>query len=147
VSGQAPPLTEERELLLAYIAQQRNGIRNAAYGLTDDQARLTPTASQLSIGGLIKHAAAMEQGWIGLVLQRDRGRSQAEQKADYHDNFRLRPDESLAEVLARYDEVAKHTEAVIAGIADLGQPVPVPKGVPWFPDDLEAWSCVGCCCI
>jgi Protein of unknown function (DUF664) len=38
-----------------------------------------------------------------------------------------------------YDEVAKETEAVVAGIADLGQPVPVPKGVPWFPD-IEAWS-------
>ena len=35
---------------------------------------------------------------------------------------------------------AAETEAVIAGIADLGQAVPVPKGVPWFPDDVEAWS-------
>jgi hypothetical protein len=89
--------------------------KNAAYGLTDDQARLTPTASALGIGGLIKHAAAMERGWIDLVLQRDRGRSQADQEADYQDNFRLRPDETLAEVLAHYDEVAKDTEAVIAG--------------------------------
>jgi hypothetical protein len=82
----------------------------------------------------------MEQGWVDLVLQRDRGRSQADQEADYQDNFRLRPDETLAEVLAHYDGVAKDTEAVIAGIADLGQAVPVPKGVPWFPDDVEAWS-------
>ena len=36
--------------------------------------------------------------------------------------------------------MARETEAVVAGIDDLDQPVPVPKGVPWFPDDVDAWS-------
>ena len=45
MAGQVPPLTDERDLLLAYVAQQRDGIRNAAYGLTDEQARLTPVAT------------------------------------------------------------------------------------------------------
>ncbi len=138
--GQAPALTDERELLLAYIAQQRDGIRNAAYGLTDEQARLAPTASSLTIGGLIKHAADMEKGWIGTILQRRSGGSQEDQESAYEDNFRLGPDETLADVLALFDEVAKETEAVVAGIADLGQSVPVPKGVPWFPQDVQAWS-------
>ena len=39
-----------------------------------------------------------------------------------------------------YDAVARGTSRVIEKIADLGQAVPVPKGVPWFPDDLDAWS-------
>ena len=138
--GQAPPATDERELLLAYIAQQRDGVRNAAYGLTDEQARLVPTAGSLSVGGLIKHVANTEQGWIDTILQRDRGGSPEERESRYEDNFRLGPDETLAEVLARYEEVAQQTEAVVAGITDLGQAVPVPKGVPWFPDDVEAWS-------
>src|SRR5205823_5751235 len=60
--GQAPPLTDERALLLAYNGQQRDGIRNAAYGLTDEQARLTPSASTLSIGGILKHVADTERG-------------------------------------------------------------------------------------
>jgi hypothetical protein len=137
--GQAPPLTDERELLLAYIAQQRDGIRNAAHGLTDEQARLAPSASSLSVGGLIKHAANTETVWIDLVHQRNRG-SREDQESDYEENFRLGPGESLVDVLARYDEVAKETEAVVAGIADLSQAVPVPRGVPWFPDDVEAWS-------
>ena len=25
-------------------------------------------------------------------------------------------------------------------LTDLGQRVPVPQGVPWYPDDLDAWS-------
>ncbi len=138
--GQAPPLTDERALLLAYIAQQRDGIRYAAYGLSDEQARLTPTAGSLSIGGLVKHCAEMERGWIDRVLQRDRRRSLEDETAGYGDAFRLGPEETLADVLTGYEEVAKETEEIVAGIADLGQAVPVPKGVPWFPDDLEAWS-------
>jgi uncharacterized damage-inducible protein DinB len=137
--GQAPPATDERELLLAYIAQQRDGVRNAAYGLTDEQARMTPTAGSLSIGGLVKHVAQMERGWIDIALQRDRGGSAEEQQSSYEDEFRLGPDETLAGVLSHYEEVAKETEAVLAG-TDLDRPVPVPQGVPWFPDDVEAWS-------
>jgi hypothetical protein len=137
--GLAPPLLDERQLLLAFVAQQRAGIRNAAYGLTDEQARRTLPPSSLSIGGLIKHLADTEKGWIDLVLRRDPG-SREEREASYGDNFHLGPDETLVEILARYGEVADETEAVIDEIADLGQAVPVPKGVPWFPADVEAWS-------
>jgi len=133
--GSVPPVADEREALLAYLAQQPYVIRLAAYGLTDDQARATPLAGTLSVGGLIKHAAAMESGWIDIVLERDQSSQE-----DYEANFRLLRDETMSDVLAHYDEIAADTAAVIAGIADLGQAVPVPRGVPWFPDDVEAWS-------
>src|SRR3954454_14227136 len=133
--GNAPPHTDERDLLLAYIAQQRAGLRNSAHGLTDEQARLTPTAGTLSIGGLIKHVATTEQGWIDMAVQRRRPPlPQEEQERNYHDRFRLREDETLAGVLAAYDDVARETEEAIAG-ADMDAAVPVPKGVPWFPAD------------
>jgi len=137
--GQVSPVADEREGLLAYLAQQRDAVRIAAHGLTEEQARATPTRSALSVGGLIKHVATTERGWMDTVLQRDRGGTE-EAERGYHDNFRLVPGETLASVLALYEEVAKETEAIIADLADLGQPVPVPKGVPWFPDDVEAWS-------
>lgn len=135
MSGQVPPVAEEHEALLAYLAQQRYGLRLAAYGLDDEQARATPSASALSVGGLIKHVAAMEQGWTNIVLQHDE-RTQD----DYASDFRMTADETLADVLARCDAVSAETDAVMADIADLGHPVPVPKGVPWFPDDVDAWS-------
>jgi hypothetical protein len=137
--GQVHPVTDEREGLLAYLAQQRYVMRIAAFGLSDDEARATPTAGPLSVGGLIKHAATTERGWIDIVLQRKRPSADGSRDA-YEENFRLGPDEKLADVLRLSDEVARETGAAIAGIADLGQAVPVPKGVPWFPDDVDAWS-------
>jgi uncharacterized damage-inducible protein DinB len=138
--GQVPPVEDEREGLLAYLHQQRDALRIAAYGLTDEQARATPTASTLSVGGLIKHAASTERGWIDMVLQRQTAPDGDNTEDDYLANFRLAADETLTDVIDRYAEVATETESVVAGIADLNQPVPVPQGVPWFPDDVEAWS-------
>lgn len=138
MAGLAPALLDERELLLAYLAQQRQGVRNAAHGLTDEQARRAPLASALSIGGLIKHLVLTERGWIDTALQRDSGTGE-DPASDYSESFRLGADESLAEVLDRYAEVAADTEAVIAA-TDLDLAVPVPKGVPWFPSDVEAWT-------
>jgi uncharacterized damage-inducible protein DinB len=138
--GNVPPVADEREGLLGFLAQQRDALRIAAHGLTDEQARAMPTAGTLSVGGLIKHVALTERSWIDLVLQRNRESAGRNGVEDYVAGFRLGPDETLAGALAFYDEVAKETETVIAGIADLGQPVPVPKGVPWFPDDVDAWS-------
>jgi uncharacterized damage-inducible protein DinB len=133
--GQPPPVANEREALLAFMAQQRMWLRIAAHGLTDEQARATPSVSALSVGGLIKHVAQTERHWMNIVEQRD---DSAE--IDYEGGFTLGPDETLTDVLAAYDDVAKETEAIVAGIDDLGRDVPVPKGVPWFPDDVEAWS-------
>ncbi len=135
--GQVPPVADERSGLLQYLAQQRYVLRLTAYGLTDEQAMATPSASPLSVGGLIKHVSSVESGWIDMVLQRNQDSGSED---DYGVNFQIQPGETLAGVLDRYAAVGRETEAVIAGIADLGQSVPVPKGVPWFPDDVEAWS-------
>jgi uncharacterized damage-inducible protein DinB len=135
IPAQAPPLTDERELLLAYLAQQRDGLRHAAFGLTDEQARLTPTASALSVGGLLVHVAAMERTWVDMIT----GQPADEDTAAYEDGFRRAPDRTLADALAELDAVAARTEAEVRA-RSLDDPVPVPEGVPWFPADVEAWS-------
>jgi uncharacterized damage-inducible protein DinB len=136
VPGQAPPHADERELLLAFVAQQRDGIKNAAFGLTDEQARLTPTAGALSVGGLVVHVTAMEQSWVDMILQREGGGGG---EGEYADGFRLAPDRTLSEAIAAFDAVAAETASVVRDLP-LDHPVPVPRGVPWFPDDIEAWS-------
>ena len=133
--GNVPPVPDERAGLLGFLAQQRYVLRLATHGLTDEQARATPTASGLSVGGLVKHCAAVERSWMNMVQQRPRGSPE-----EYVDNLRLPPEETLADALAVYEQAAAETDAVVAAIDDLGQAVPVPKGVPWFPDDIDAWS-------
>ena len=134
--GTVPPVSDERSGLLAYLAQQRDAVRFAAFGLTDEEARRTPTAGTLSIGGLVKHIAAMERGWMDNVLQRTRS---ADEEAGYDRGFTMGDDETLAELLDDLEAAGRETEEIVAGIADLGQPVPVPDA-PWFPKDVEAWS-------
>lgn len=136
--GNVAAVEGERAVLLAYLDQQRYGIRLTAFGLTDAQARSTPTDSSLSVGGLIKHVTAMERSWIDTILQRKS--STADGVDQYRDDFTMRPDETLQQLVDDNERCGRETDAVLATIDDLGQPVPVPKDVPWFPDDVEAWS-------
>src|SRR6476659_7288962 len=108
--GNVAPVANERDGLLSYLEQQRYVICLAAYGLTDEQARLAPTVSALSVGGLIKHVTSVETAWMGTVQQHPRNAS----PDDYADNFRMRDDETLEQVLARYRDAANETNTVLS---------------------------------
>jgi uncharacterized damage-inducible protein DinB len=136
--GMPRPVADEREGLLAFVAQQRDLVATAAFGLTDEQARMTPTASALSVGGLVKHVTAIERSWMDTVLQRERLDGEAAEAA-YGDDMVMTEDETLADLLADLQRAGEETEAIVAEIADLGRAVPVPDE-PWFPKDVDAWS-------
>ena len=133
--GLVRPVIDERDALLAYLQQQREALRTTAYGLTEDEARVVPSASALSIGGLIKHVTQVERHWVAMI----RGELRIDESA-YEDGFRLLDGETLAGVLADFELAAQETAAAIAAESDLGRAVPVPQGVPWFPKDVAAWS-------
>jgi uncharacterized damage-inducible protein DinB len=134
-----PPVSDERDALLAYLAHQRYLVTTTAHGLTEEQARMTPTASSLSVGGLIKHLTRVERNWMDIVLQRPH-RPLEQTAQEFRASFHLSPTETLDGVLRVYAIAAEETDEVIAGVADLGQVVPVPHDQPWFPRDIEAWS-------
>jgi len=130
--------TDEHDLLLGTLDQQRTVLHLAAYGLTDGQARTPAVApSPLGVGGLIKHVAQVERTWMDVVLGRERS---AGAEDAYAASFTMRDDETLAELLADARAAGAETDRVVRGIDDLDQPVPVPRGVPWYPRDLDAWS-------
>jgi uncharacterized damage-inducible protein DinB len=135
MDANARPVADERDGLLTFLAQQRRVLKIAAYGLTPEQLRATPSVSALSVGGLVKHVTHTERGWTDAILHKPRTGSVEEYGAE----FRLTPEDTIESLTAAYDEVAAYTEEAVAGIADLGEPVPVPDE-PWFPKDLEAWS-------
>lgn len=132
-------LSAERRDLLEVLDEKRNFLRFAARGLTDEQALATPTASALCVGGLVKHVAAVEQGWATFM---ETGRSAmgdipddwqnmpAEVIEAYGNEFRLLDGETLESVLAGYEAIAAHTDRLIATL-DLDQAYPLPTA-PWF---------------
>ena len=66
-----PPVTDETDAIAAFLAQQQDAFRALLFGLTPAQAAAAPSASSLSIGGLVRHATL---GPAGLARQR-RGRA------------------------------------------------------------------------
>ena len=130
MAGLAKPSNDERELLLAFLDQQRNGLRNAAFGLTDAQARRPASAGELTIASLLRHMVTGERSWISMVQG---GPSAGDQ------GFDLAEADTLASLLDDYEAAADETARAIASVS-LDDQVAVPKGVPWFPSDVDFWS-------
>ncbi|MBY8877610.1 DinB family protein [Actinacidiphila acidipaludis] len=131
----------ERESLLAFLEAQRGGLRRAVRGLTDEQAAARPSVSAMTLGGLVKHAAHVEHHWIQEVLmqrvpQPGGDDDLATRSAGWEDEFRLLPDETLAGVLAEFEEVARQTTEAVAALPDLDMVVPLPEA-PWFPKGAQ----------
>lgn len=137
MAGLTPPTFDERSTLIEFLRQQRYVLKIAAFELTNEQAQETPSASELSIGGLIKHVALTEQHWIRRILK---GEEFGDMEDEYANGFRFVDGEDIDSVLAFYDRVAEETELAIASEDDLGRLVAIPKGVPWFPQDEDFWS-------
>jgi uncharacterized damage-inducible protein DinB len=141
--AEAPAVTGERADLLEMLAKHRHFLRFTTRDLTDEQAGLRTTASELCLGGLIKHVAAVERNWVDFILNGPSavGDFTAMTEADWvrrADEFRLLPGETLAGVLADYAEVARRTDDLVATLPDLEAKQPLPKA-PWFEPGAQ-WS-------
>ncbi|GAA3840162.1 DinB family protein [Streptomyces chiangmaiensis] len=122
----------ERGALLSFLEEQRGGIRRALLGLTEEQAASRPSASELSLSGLLKHVAEVEQGWVA----RAKGESPTVRRdeSNWHECFRLMGDETVESQLAYWEKVADETEAFIHSVPSLDDTFPLPND-PWFPPD------------
>ncbi|MFF9625354.1 DinB family protein [Streptomyces griseosporeus] len=133
---------DERGALLNFIAEQRGGIRRAVLGLTDEQATSRPTVSELSLAGLVKHAAEVEQSWIA----RAKGEEPAvhRDETNWGETHRLLEGETVAQQLEYWEKVAAETEAFIRAVPSLDDTFPLPDQ-PWFPPEGRAsmrWVCL-----
>ncbi|EWT04006.1 hypothetical protein N864_16585 [Intrasporangium chromatireducens Q5-1] len=142
--GSVRPVADERDGLIAYLDQQRDAFASAAYGLTEEQIRVAPTAGTLTIGGLIKHVTNCERGWVDRIAAAPEppapdSRPAAERQAAYGSDFVVTEGDTLESLLAQLRAGGERTRQVLAH-ADLDAPVPVPRDAPWFPKDIEAWS-------
>jgi uncharacterized damage-inducible protein DinB len=127
--------TAERTDLLETLAAHRHFLRHTVRGLTDDQARQRTTASELTLGGLVKHVAAQEAGWVRFVQEGPEAIATPTDEAGFQkwaDEFVLQPGETLQGVLAEYAQIAERTNELVRTLPDLDASHPLPEA-PWFP--------------
>ncbi|WP_431917564.1 DinB family protein [Amycolatopsis tucumanensis] len=134
-------VTGERADLLAMLAKHRFFLTFTTRGLTDDQARQRTTASELCLGGLIKHVTSVERGWANFLVEGAPAMPNFEEMTEEdfkqrENEFKLLPDETLAGVIAEYEAVARRTNELVATV-DLNASHELPKA-PWFTD--TEWS-------
>ena len=143
-SGQdGAPASGERADLLAELAASRHFLRFTTRDLTDEQARQRTTVSELCLGGLIKHVAAVERNWVSFIKEGTSGmRSFAEMTEDdwtqRAQQFQLLPGETLAGVLDDYAAAGRQTDELAASLPDLNVAHPLPVA-PWHPPGTR-WS-------
>jgi hypothetical protein len=134
-------VTREHTDLLAALARRRYFLRFTLRELTDAQASERTTASELCLGGLIKHVANTERGWVEFIQRGPSAMASGGEDFDVDEwtgTFRMQPGETIAGVLADYDEVARVTEEVVSALPDLDVSHPLPEA-PWFEPGAE-WS-------
>jgi Protein of unknown function (DUF664) len=142
-SGETATLTGERADLTESLQRHRGFLRQTTRGLTDEQAAQRTTVSALCIGGVIKHVAATEKQWTDFIVSGPRPAgswdpSDPETAARWAAGFQMLPGETLAGLLAEYDEVARQTDELVATLPDLDSSHPLPAA-PWFPPGAR-WS-------
>jgi hypothetical protein len=127
---------DEREVLLRMLADQRRAVRNAVLGITEEQARSTPSASQLSLCAVVKHLAQGEHVAIGVRIGgRPDQRDGEDPQAAWLSGFQVGGHESIPVLLERWDDVARETEEVVRAEPDLDRVVPLADDVArWMPD-------------
>ncbi len=104
--------------------------------------------SELSLGGLVKHVTAVERTWADFVLEGPAPQPDVDwanvdwadppaEVLEYQQGFPMLEHETLAGLLAAYDEGAARTDELVRTVdLDARQPLPA---APWF-EPGATWS-------
>jgi uncharacterized damage-inducible protein DinB len=104
-----PPMDDERDLLLAFLASSRTSILRKLEDLDEKQARWTPDGALMSVLGVVNHLTNVEQRWIdgrmsGAVSSRD--------EAEFHPG----PELTVQAAAEAYRTRAAATERAVRGM-------------------------------
>jgi uncharacterized damage-inducible protein DinB len=125
--------TRERADIAETLAAHRHFLRFTVRDLSDEQAAAHPTASQLCLGGLIKHVSAMESGWVDFILEGPSATAGGDAAVEaFLAGFQMAEGETLAGLLENYELVARRTDELLRSLPSLDIAHPLPEA-PWFP--------------
>jgi uncharacterized damage-inducible protein DinB len=114
---------DELTLLTQFLDRQRATLVRKAAGLDRDQIATTTAASDLTLAGLVKHLALVEDSWF---TNRMAGRPDPEPwaSAPWDDDpdweFHTAPADDPADLLALYGQACARSRAVVAEVVGAG---------------------------
>jgi len=123
VEREDPPLhATELEMLSAFLDHYRATILTKVEGLTQAQLAHAHPPSTLTLGGLLKHLAFVEESWFEedlLGWPRREPFVDVDWDADPDWEFRTAADDTPEWLVARYEEACARSRAVVAQVGDL----------------------------
>ncbi|MFZ2178336.1 MAG: DUF664 domain-containing protein [Rhodococcus sp. (in: high G+C Gram-positive bacteria)] len=128
----AHPVTDERELLLLLLENQRTALRNALAGLNENQARSVPSASEMSLSSLLKHVIDGEEAMTSRITGVPRS-GDRDPIAAWMAAWNVGDQDTVAALIARFDDARRATESGIAAEESLDREVPLrPEVTQWM---------------
>ncbi|MEV4400053.1 DinB family protein [Nonomuraea sp. NPDC049607] len=124
-----PPRTgsSETETLRGFLDYLRSSIAAKVEGAPEPRARTAAVPSGTNLLGLLHHLTHVERAiFLGAEV------------TSWPATFRAAPDDSAADVVARYREAVEQANAVLDTCADLGAPLPRPR--PGRPAPSVRWA-------
>ncbi|WP_411089481.1 DinB family protein [Streptomyces sp. 061-3] len=110
----------EREALCGFLDKQRADLLRKVEGVSDTDARMTPTVSSLSLMGLLKHSALWERRWFqvivaGRILPGEWPEAEAQDWRD--EDFRVDEQDTVKRWTACFEEQVAISREIVAGLA------------------------------
>ncbi|HJX77578.1 DinB family protein [Glutamicibacter sp.] len=116
-----PPMGGTEQVhLLGMLDRLRVTFRYKADGLDNQQLMFRLPSSELSLGGLLQHLAAVEDEKFTYFIARERPEVLLELTADGRDQFVLNPEEDPAVLYRRYDAAVAKSRRIQAEVVSTG---------------------------
>jgi uncharacterized damage-inducible protein DinB len=105
----------EHQVLEAFLDLYRDILKRKLTGLSGQQIRQRHVPSQTTLGGLVKHLAAVEREWFQVVLA---GRPEDELEAPpQDDSWTLSSDDTAESLLAGYERACSASRQAASGFS------------------------------
>ena len=132
--------SSERSDLVETLVKHRKFLCQTVRGLSDEQASLRPTASQLCLGGIVKHLTRVEMRWCDFILDGPGAMGGGDQPSyeAHAASFLVGDEETVADLLVGYEHAAKRTDDLVQSLPSLDASQPLPEA-PWFEPGVR-WS-------
>ena len=127
-----PYAADERTMLIAFLDFQRESMVTKLEGLSEEQARWTPSPTGNSLIALVQHLAWVESWWFRVCFAGDQD-AYLWPEDDLDADFKVAEDTTVADVISFYRAQCAIANEIIRGARSLDDPAAYTKrenGVP-----------------